>query len=428
MIRQRACESDNTMDVARTANSKRKLGRRIAIAGAVIVIALTTFGLSRLRNAAPTVERNGIVIETVRRGPMLRDVRGSGVLIPEEVRLIAIPTDGRVERVLLQAGSTVAPDTVIVELSNDQQQQSARDSEWQLRAAEAEHETLRAQLDNERLDHQAAAAHARADFKQAQLRADADAELARQGLAAHITSEMSKTAADELEQRVSIEQERLRVSEHAQESRLAATRAQVEQRRAMYELQQARVNALRVRAGIAGVLQQADVQTGQRVTAGTTIARVARPDRLKAEIRIAETMAKDIKVGQPATVDTRNGVVAAHVARIDPAVREGTVTVDLSIDGALPSGARPDLSVDAIIELNRIPDAVYVARPGSAPENATGTIFKVTGNSDGAEKVKVVFGRASATTIEIRSGLIPGDQVIVSDSSAWDRSDHIRIQ
>jgi HlyD family secretion protein len=415
-----------TMDVSRPSDSKKKLVRRLLVAGIVIVIALTTLGLSRLRTAAPTVDRGGLVIDTVRRGPMLREIRGSGVLTPEEVRWISIPTDARVERVLVHAGSTVQSDTVIVELSNDQQQQTTRDSEWQLRAAEADHESMRAQLDNERLDREATLAHTRADFQQAQLRANADAELERQGLAAHITSEISKTSAGELSRRVSIEEERLRVSQHAEESRLASIRAQIEQRRAMYDLQRSRLEALKVRAGIAGVLQQVDVQTGQRVTAGTTIARVARPDRLKAEVRIAETQAKDIKVGQPATVDTRNGVVAAHVARIDPAVREGSVMVDLQIDGALPAGARPDLSVDAVVELDRIPDAVYVARPASAPENTPGAIFRLSG--DGAEKVNVAFGRASATTIEIRSGLKPGDQVVVSDSSAWDHSDHIRIQ
>ncbi|HEV7484593.1 MAG TPA: HlyD family efflux transporter periplasmic adaptor subunit [Thermoanaerobaculia bacterium] len=413
------------MDVSRSP-SKRKLTIRLAAVGAAVAIALVTFGLSRMRAAVPTVDRNTLVIDTVRRGPMVREIRGSGVLTPEEVRLIAIPTDGRVERIVVQPGSTVDAGTVVLELSNDQQQQAARDSEWQLRAAEADHESMRAQLDSERLDREASVAHVEADSKQARLRAAADAELERQGLTAHITSEMSKTSADELARRADIEQERLSVSRRAQESRLAATRAQVEQRRAMNELQQARVNALHVRAGIAGVLQQIDVQAGQRVTAGTTVARVARPDRLKAQVRVAETQAKDIVVGLRASVDTRNGVVAAHVARIDPAVREGTVTVDLTIDGALPSGARPDLSVDATIELDRIADAIYVARPPSAQESAPGTLFKV--NGERAESVKVVFGRASASAIEIRSGLAPGDQVIVSDSSAWDRSDHIRIQ
>jgi HlyD family secretion protein len=415
------------MDVSRSP-SKRKITLRLAVAAAVIVIALMTFGISRMRAAVPTVDRNTVVIDTVRRGPMVREIRGSGVLTPEEVRWVSIPTDGRVERVLVQPGSTVEADTIVLELSNDQQQQAARDSEWQLRAAEADHESMRAQLDSERLDREAAVAHVQADSKQARLRAAADAELERQGLTAHITSEMSKTSADELARRTAIEEERLRVSQHAQESRLAATRAQVEQRRAMHELQRARVDALRVRAGIAGVLQQIDVQTGQRVTAGTTVARVARPDRLKAQVRIAETQAKDIVVGLRASVDTRNGVVAAHVARIDPAVREGTVTVDLQIDGALPAGARPDLSVDATIELDRIADAIYVARPPSAPENTPGTLFKLSQNGDRADKVKIVFGRASATAIEIRSGLAPGDQVVVSDTSAWDRADHIRIQ
>lgn len=416
------------MDIVRPAAPRRKLVRRGVIGGAILAVALTTLGLARLKPAAPEVDRNTLVLDTVKRGPLTREVRGTGVLTPEDVRWISTATDARVERVVVQPGAVVRADTVVVELSNDQQQQASSDAEWQLRAAQADYETMRAQLENERLDREAGFARLRAEAKQAALHADADAELERQGLAAHITREISRTSADETQNRMKIEETRLRVSAAAQESRLAAAKALVEQRRAFRDLQRERVDALRVRAGIDGVLQQVSVQAGQRVAAGTAIARIARPERLKAEIRIAETQAKDIAVGQRAMLDTRNGLAAAHVARIDPSVREGTVTIDLAIDGALPPGARPDLSVDATIELERIADTLSVARPSSAPENGTGALFKLSADGTTAIRTPVTFGRASASSIEIRRGLAPGDSVIVSDATALYQYDRIRIR
>jgi HlyD family secretion protein len=413
------------MDIVR--NPEKKNRRRILwIGGAILAVVLTTVAFARLKPAAPPVDDQTLVIETVERGPLTRAVRGSGVLTPENVRWIAAATEGRVERVVLQPGTRVTADSVILELSDPQLQQSTRDAEWQLRAAESAYAAAEAELESDRLDREAAAANLRAEARQARLRAKADAELAAAGLAASITKELSASTADALEQRVKFEDQRLGILVSSQRSRLAALQAEVEQRRAMSDLQQQRIASLQVRAGIDGILQQVAVQPGQRVNAGTTLARVAQPERLKAEIRVAETQAKDLAVGQRAQLDTRTGVVAAHVARIDPAASNGTVLVDLTIDGPLPAGARPDLSVDATIELERLPNVIHVARPVRAQENAAGTVFKVSG--DRAERVKVEFGRASATSIEVRSGLAPGDRVIVSDDSSFDKYDEIKIQ
>lgn len=413
------------MDIART-SEKKNTKRLIYIGVAVLAVVLTTVALGRLKPAAPPVDERTLVIETVERGPLTRAVRGSGVLTPENVRWIAAATEGRVERVVVQPGTRVTADSVILELSDPQLQQSTRDAEWQLRAAESAYAAAQAELESDRLDRQAAAANLRAEARQAQLRAKADAELAKQGLAADITKQLSESAANALEQRVKFEDQRLNILVSSQRSRLAALQAEVEQRRAMLDLQQQRVASLQVRSGIDGILQQVAVQPGQRVTAGTTLARVAQPERLKAEIRVAETQAKDLAVGQSAQLDTRTGVVAAHVARIDPAASNGTVLVDLTIDGPLPAGARPDLSVDATIELERLANVIHVARPVRAQENASGSVFRVRG--DRAERVKVEFGRASATSIEVRSGLAPGDRVIVSDDSSYDKHEQLKIQ
>jgi HlyD family secretion protein len=413
------------MDIVRT--TEKKISRRAIYIGiGILAIVLTTVALGRLKPAAPPADEKTLVIETVERGPLTRAVRGSGVLTPENVRWIAAATEGRVERVVVQPGTRVTAESVILELSDPQLQQSTRDAQWQLRAAEAAYAAARAELESDRLDREAAAARLRAEASQARLRAKADAELASAGLAANITKELSESAAASLEQRVKFEDQRLGMLVSSQRSRLAALQAEVEQRRAMLDLQQQRIASLQVRSGIDGVLQQVAVQAGQRVTSGTTLARVAQPERLKAEIRVAETQAKDLAVGQQAQLDTRTGVVAAHVARIDPAASNGTVLVDLTIDGPLPAGARPDLSVDATIELERLADVINVARPVRAQENATGSVFRVRG--DKAERVKVEFGRASATSIEVRSGLAPGDRVIVSDDSAFDKYDEIKIQ
>ena len=417
------------MDIARVGKTRRIAPRHLIAGAAAIVTLVLLVAVSRLKPAAPPVERSSVVIETVKRGPMIREVRGSGVLAPEIVRWITAATDARVERVLVHPGTIVTHDTVIMELSDPQQQQNVRDAEWQLRAAEADYETARGQLLSERLDREAGIASLSSEYEQARLRAAADAELERQGLAAKITRQLSETTANELARRLKLEEQRLQVLVQSERSQLAARRAQLEQRRSMLALQQERTRGLNVRAGIDGVLQQVAVQAGQSVTPGATIARVAQTDRLKAAINVPEMLAKDLAIGQAAKIDTRNGVVDGRVTRIDPAVVNGTVAVDLAIEGALPPGARPDLSVDATIELDRIADTVYVTRPVNAREGTTGSLFRINKDDKSeATKVTVEWGRASANTIEIRSGVVPGDEVIVSDTSAYDRNDRIELK
>jgi HlyD family secretion protein len=416
------------MDIVRPSVRRLPVKNLVILTAAGLVVLVAAVIFTRMRPAAAPVEKASVVIDTVRRGAMTREVRGTGTLVPETIRWISAATEARVERVTAQAGTIVTADTVIMELSDPQQQQAARDAEWQLRAAEAELLSTQAQLETERLDRESAAAELNAEAEQARLRAAADAELQRNGLVANITRQLSQTTADQYKRRVQLADERLRATHASQGARLAGLRAQVEQRRALYDLRRQQTAALTVRAGIDGVLQQVTAQAGQRVSAGANLARVAQPDKLKAEIRIAETQAKDIAVGQHAKIDTRNGIVDAVVARVDPAVREGTVTVDLRIDAPLPAGARPDLSVDATVQLDRIADAVYVSRPVGTAEGAAGSVFRLVDAGAAAEKVNVQFGRASATTIEIRSGLQPGDQVIVSDSSPFDRNDRIELK
>lgn len=413
------------MDITRPTTSRTKR-RVLTVAGVLIALIITTVAFARLEPAAPEVSQASIVIDTVASGPFTRAIRGTGVLVPENVRWIAASTDARVERVLVQPGSAVKADTVLIELSDQQQQQAARDAEWQLRAAEAAYAAAEAELESERLDRESGAARLRAELEQARLRAKADEDLEKAGLAAKITRQLSESAAGELARRVQFEEQRLATLAASQRARLATLQAQVEQARAMNDLARQRIASLSVVAGIDGVLQQVAVQAGQRVNTGTTLARVAQPDRLKAEVRVAETQAKDLAIGQRTEIDTRNGVVAGRVARIDPAATGGTVLVDVAIDGALPAGARPDLTVDAIIELERIPNATYVARPVRAQELSAGTVFRV--NGDRATRVKVEYGRSTANAIEIRSGLAVGDRVIVSDDSAFTKHDEIEIK
>ena len=415
------------MDIARTPDSKRKTIRRLGAAAAIVLaLIIGTVALGRLEPAAPSVDRSSVVISEVTSGAFTRSVRASGTLVPENIRWIAAATDARVERVVVQPGTAVTADTVILELSNPQQQQSSSDATWQLRAAEAAYQAAEAELESERLDREAGAARLRAEYEQARLRAKADADLEKAGLAASITRQLSQSAAEELARRVEIEERRVATNTTSRRARLATMAAQVEQARALSQLQRSQTESLMVRAGIDGVLQQVAVQAGQRVTTGTTLARVAEPTRLKAEVRVAEVQAKDVSVGQIATIDTRNGTVKGRVARVDPAVSNGTVVVDLTITDPLPAGARPDLTIDALIELDRIPNATFVARPVSAQEMSSGSLFKVDGNE--ARRVRVEFGRASADTIEIRNGLRAGDRVIVSDTSSYDRADKLEIE
>jgi HlyD family secretion protein len=416
------------VDIPRPSQARQKRIRRILYgAGGLAAMLLITLGLSRLRPAAPSVERATVWIDTVKRGPMLRQVHGLGTLVPEEIRWIPAITEGRVDRRVLLPGAEVNPDSIILEMSNPELQLAALDAEAQLRSAEAAYTELKVRLQSQHMDQAAAAARVQAEYHQAKLRANADQQLAEQGLIADITWQVSKVTAEELANRNSIEQQRLEIAKEAIDAQLAMQRTVVDQRRATATLRRQQYDALKLRAGMRGILQQLPVEVGQRVTPGTNLARVAQPDKLKAVVRIAETQAKDIQKLQKATVDTRNGVIEAHVIRVDPAVENGTVAVDLALDGALPKGARPDLSVDGTIELERLDDVLYVGRPAQGQAESLVSLFRLEEAGHEANRTKVKLGRSSVNTIEILSGLNVGDQVILSDTSAWDAFDRIRL-
>jgi HlyD family secretion protein len=417
------------MDIARPPEERARRRRRRVIywSAGVVAILLVTLGLSRLESAAPRVERATVWTDVVKRGNMVRQVRGLGTLVPEEIRWIPAVTDGRVERIVIYPGTEVTADSVILELSNPELQTSARDADAELRAAEAQFTELKVRLQSQLLDQQAAAAGVEAECRQARLQLEADEALAQQGLLPNLQLELSRVKAEDLAQRNDLEQKRLAMAEESIEAQLEVQRAQVGKTRDLARLRRDQVEALRLRAGLDGVLQQVPVEVGQQVTPGTNLARVARPDRLKAELRIPETQAKDVQIGQSVTVDTRNGEIDGRVKRVDPAVQNGTVTVDVELLGELPKGARPDLSVDGIVELERLENVLYVGRPAQGQGESEIGLFRMVEGSDVAVRTRVALGRASVSTIEVLEGLKEGDEVILSDTSAWDSFDRIRV-
>jgi len=419
------------MDIAREGVAEVKRRRRLLAIGAGIAAALLlTLGLSRLKPAAPTVEKGTIWTDTVQRGPMLRQVRGPGSLVPEAegIRWASASTDGRVERLLVAPGAAVKPDTVLLEMSNPELSRDALDAEWQLKAAEAEAAYVHVKLQKELMDQQAAAATVESDYHQAQLQQETNEGLFKEGLVAEITLKLSQVRARELSTRNEIEKKRLAVYADSARAQSEVQEAKVQQLRALANLKHAQVDALRVRAGIAGVLQELPLQVGQRVTSGATLAKVVQPEKLKAQLRIAETQAKDIEVGQRAEIDTRNGVVPGRVSRVDPAAQNGTVTVEVALEGTLPRGARPDLSVDGTVELDRLADVVFVGRPAFGSEQSLITLFRVNGDGDEATRTKVRLGKSSVSAVQVLEGLKPGDRVILSDMSAWDSYDRVRLK
>ena len=416
------------MDIARPDLArKKKIRQGTYVVVATVALVLITFGVQQLQPAAPRVDRNTVYIDTVRRGPMVRQVRGTGTLVPEEIRWIPATTEGNVERIVIDPGATVTAESVIVELSNPELEQQAQEAELNLRTAETRYENRRVELESDLLLQRATLASVEAALTVARLEAAADAELARDGLVSALQLERRQATEREQETRFALEEERLRLAETTMESKLAVEQSEVDRSRALWELRRDQVADLRVRAGMAGVLQQVPLDEGQRVTAGANLARVGDPTVLKAELRIAETQAKDIQVGQVASVDTRNGVMVGRVVRIDPAVENGTVTVDVTLEGELPRGARPDLTVDGTIELERLDDVVYVGRPVFGQEESAVSLFRLDAEGDGATRTRVRLGRASVNTIEVVEGLRPGDQVVLSDMSAWDEFERVRI-
>jgi HlyD family secretion protein len=415
------------MDIARPNVAKEKRRKRIiyAVIAVAVLVGITVI-LARLKPAAPTMDRNLVWVGTVKRGPMLRQVRGLGTLVPEEIRWIAARTQGRVEKIILRPGAPVEPGTLILELSNPDVVSAAANAKSQLLAAEAQLANQRVQLESQLLAAEAAAAQARDTFERAQLQAEVDDELLKEGLVSPVQHKLSKVAAETARTRNEIEQKRFAFAKESIKPQLAVQEAEVERLASLSRLRNEELEALKVRASMTGVLSALPVEVGAQVQPGQNIARVADPTKLKAEVRIAETQAKDVAIGQVASIDTRNGIVAGRVSRIDPAVQNGTVTVDVTISDPLPKGARPDLSVDGTVELERLDDVVFVERPAFGQERSKISLFKL-GEGDEAVRTQVQLGRSSVNTIEILAGLTPGDRVILSDMSQHDSADRIKL-
>ncbi len=421
------------MDVARPFAAKARRRRQIIYAGmGVALIAGITMGVSKLKPAAPAVDRSGLWIDTVKRGSMVRQVHGLGTLTPEEIRWIPTITDGRVDKILVRPGTPVKADTVVVILNNPTVEQQAFDAEWKLRAEEAQYHNLEVTLQSQVLDQKANTTKAEQDAEDARMKAETDAELEKMGVLSDQARKLSTGSSRQLSIRADIEEQRYSNAQKQLEAQLAAEKAKVEQARAIYDLQLRQKNMLKVRAGMNGILQELTLngntlQEGQQVPAGTTIAKVANPDRLKAELKIPETQTKDVQLGQLAQVDTHNGLIEGKVTRIDPSVQNGTRTVDVALNGDLPPGAVPDLSVDGTIDLERITSVLFAGRPTYGQEKSTIGMFKLEGDGKTATRVQVTLGRSSVNTVEILGGLNDGDQVILSDMSRWDQYDRIRL-
>jgi RND family efflux transporter MFP subunit len=419
------------MDIARP-EFKTQKRRRQAVIVAVIVIAVAavSVGVSRLKPAAPTVERGTVWTDAVKRGSMLRQVRGLGSLVPsqESVRQIPAETEATVVRIHMLPGSQVKADTILLDMSNPQTEQAAVDAQLQLKAAEAEYQNLRVKLESDLMNQKAGAATVHADDAGAQRQAQTDKALYELGVISGLAYKSSKDKADELTTRNDLENQRLAANQRAIESQMAEQQAKVDQMRTLYQLKQKQLDALRVRAGIDGVLVDLPLQVGQHVLPGTMLAKVVEPDHLMATLKVAETQARDVQIGEPASVDTHNGVIAGTVMRVDPAVQNGTVTVDVKLTGELPKGARPDLSVDGTIDLERLDNVLYVGRPAFGQENSTISLFKLSPDGQGALRVPVKVGRASVNSIQVMEGLNEGDTVILSDMSRWDNTDRIRLE
>jgi RND family efflux transporter MFP subunit len=419
------------MDIARPELKRQKRRRQIIWSVvALIVLVGVTVGISRLKPAAPTVDRSTIWTDTVKRGSMLRQVRGLGSLIPshEDVRQIPAETEATVIRIDKLPGSQVTADTILVEMVNPQLEQEALDAQLQVKAAQAEYQSLRVKLDSDLMNEKAGAATVNADYNEAQRQAQTDKSLYDLGVISGLQAKASAGKAQEMVTRDQIEDERLKVNKEAIASQLAVQQAKVDQMRALAQLKQEQLDKLKVKAGVDGVLVEMPLQVGQHVLPGTELAKIVQPNHLMAELKIPETQARDVQIGEPASVDTHNGVIAGEVSRVDPAVQNGTVTVDVKLTGELPKGARPDLSVDGTIDLEKLDNVLYVGRPAFGQESSTISMFKLDPTGNNASRVQVKTGKASVNQIEIDSGLKEGDTVILSDMSRWDNTDRVRLE
>jgi HlyD family secretion protein len=425
------------MDVPRGKEvARRKLIRRIVVIALVVIsVPLITWGLSRLKPAAPEVERATVWIDTVKRGPMVREVRGLGKLTVEDYIWIPAAFDGRIEKINFLPGSIVRANDVLMVISNPDMELAANDLEWQVKQAEANYTNLKITLQTSQLAQRATTEQVRSDLLQAELTADRDQQLTKNGLKSELETKLSVAKWDELKGRYTLSKEQLDISGDSVQAQLDAQKVQIEKLRAAYDLKRKQVQQLVIRAGADGVLQQLGagapappLEVGQRVAPGTILAKVAQPSKLKAELQIPETQAKDVTLGQVASIDTRNGIVAGKVMRKDPAVVNGTVNVDVRMEGQLPEGAVPDLSVDGTITIEKLSNVVYVGRPVIGQANAKITLFRLEEDGKNADRAPVTLGRSSVNTIEIVDGLKVGDQVILSDMSAWDQHNRIRLK
>jgi len=418
------------MDIARPEFKTQKRRRQLFILAAVILgVAAVSVGVSRLKPAAPTVERGTVWTDTVKRGPMLRQVRGLGTLVPtqEAVRQIPAETEATVVRIYMLPGSQIKADTILVQMTNPQTEQAAVDAQLQLKAAESEYQSLRVKLESDLMNQKAGAATVHADDAQAQRQADTDKALYELGVISGLAYKSSRGKADEFTTRNDLETQRLAANQRAIESQMAQEQAKVDEMRTLAQLKQKQLDALKVRAGIDGVLVDLPLQVGQHVLPGTMLAKVVEPEHLMATLKVAETQARDVQIGELASIDTHNGLIAGTVMRVDPGVQNGTVTVDVKLTGELPKGARPDLSVDGTIDLERMDNVLYVGRPAFGQENSTVSLFKLSPDGQGALRVPVKVGRASVNSIQIIEGLREGDAVILSDMSRWDNTDRVRL-
>ncbi len=419
------------MDIARPEIKRQKRRRQIIwVSVALVLLVGVTVGVSRLKPAAPTVDRSTVWTDTVKRGPMLRQVRGLGSLIPshEDVRQIPAETEATVIRIVKLPGSQVDPDTILVEMSNPQLEQEALDAQLQVKAAEAEYQSLKVKLASDLMNQRAGAATVNAEYTEAQRQAQTDKALYDLGIISGLAAKASEGKAQEMVTRNKIEDQRLEINEKAIASQLAVQQAKIEEMRALAGLKQQQLQRLKVKAGVGGVLIELPLQVGQHVLPGTELAKIVQPNHLMAELKIPETQARDVQIGEPASIDTHNGVIAGEVSRVDPAVQNGTVTVDVKLTGELPKGARPDLSVDGTIDLEKLENVLYVGRPAFGQESSTISMFKLDPTGNGATRVQVKTGRASVNLIQIDSGLKEGDTVILSDMSRWDNTDRVKLE
>lgn len=416
------------MDIDRP-DFARKRKRRLIVYGAaaLIILPALTIGISRLKPAAPSVERSTVFLDSVRRGEMLREVRGVGTLVPVDMRWIPAQTSAHVDKIVLQSGTSVKPDSIVLELSDPQLQRDALDAEYGYRAAEADLANLKVQLANNLMTQKSAAADVESQYQQAKLQAETDKQMFEQGLTSGLISRKSAVAVEQLTIKENLLQQQLKIADDAANAQIGAQQAHLEQQRVLYELKKTQLDALHVRAALSGVLSAVSVEVGQQVAPGTNLIRVADPTHLKAAVQIPEAQAKDLRIGQKASIDTHNGIGDGHVTRIDAAVVNGTVTVDVNFDGPQPEGARPDLSVDGTIQIERLADILYVGRPVQAQSGSVG-LFKMVPSTNDAVRVTVELGRSSVSTIEVLKGLQVGDQVILSDMSSWDAYDRVRLE